>query len=424
MEYLYILREALVWIVTIFWLYQLLISVCSLIKLKDKPLKVKKDHRFMAIIPAHNEEAVVVNLIESLKNQNYNKELYDIYVIADNCTDKTAQVAREAGAIVYERFDPDKKTKGYALDWFLQQKIKEDAPYDAICVFDADNIVDKNFIKNMNKKLCQGEEVVQGYRDIKNPSDNWITSGYALFYWTMHRFYHLARYNVGLSPLLNGTGFMVKFDVLKPNGWKTVTLTEDIEFSLQRIIKGKKLGWATDAIVYDEQPTGFRQSWSQRSRWTVGHMQCIKEYTKKLAIAVKENKSMMNLDGFFYIIGSIPMFIITIVLLLANFIMYAGNAITQIDLIVNILNFLIPTFLFPIATALFVMWLDKRPIKPMIKGILCYPLFMGSWLLINFKCLFKRNTEWEKINHVRSIKINEISNTEKSELETEKELIS
>ncbi len=424
MEYLYILREALVWIVTIFWLYQLLISVCSLIKLKDKPLKVKKDHRFMAIIPAHNEEAVVVNLIESLKNQNYNKELYDIYVIADNCTDKTAQVAREAGAIVYERFDPDKKTKGYALDWFLQQKIKEDAPYDAICVFDADNIVDKNFIKNMNKKLCQGEEVVQGYRDIKNPSDNWITSGYALFYWTMHRFYHLARYNVGLSPLLNGTGFMVKFDVLKPNGWKTVTLTEDIEFSLQRIIKGKKLGWATDAIVYDEQPTGFRQSWSQRSRWTVGHMQCIKEYTKKLAVAVKENKSMMNLDGFFYIIGSIPMFIITIVLLLANFIMYAGNAITQIDLIVNVLNFLIPTFLFPIATALFVMWLDKRPIKPMIKGILCYPLFMGSWLLINFKCLFKRNTEWEKINHVRSIKINEISNTEKSELETEKELIS
>ena len=423
MEYLYILREALVWIVTIFWLYQLLISICSLVKLKDKPLKVKKDHRFMAIIPAHNEEEVVANLIESLKNQNYNKELYDIYVIADNCTDRTAQVAREAGAIVYERFDPEKKTKGFALDWFLQQKIKEDAPYDALCVFDADNIVDKDFIKNMNKKLCQGEDVVQGYRDIKNPADNWITSGYALFYWTMHRFYHLARYNVGLSPLLNGTGFMVRFDCIKPRGWKTVTLTEDIEFSLQRIIKGKKLGWATDAIVYDEQPTGFKQSWSQRSRWTVGHMQCIKEYTKKLAVAVKENKSMMNLDGFFYIIGSIPMFIITLALLLSNFIMYAGEAITQTDLILNILNFLIPTFLFPIATAVFVMWLDKRPIKPMIKGLLCYPLFMGSWLLINFKCLFKRNTKWEKINHVRSIKINELQNLENSEAKTEKELI-
>ena len=267
MDYLYIIREALVWIVTIFWLYQIMVSLCSLVKIKDKPLQVKKDHKFMAIIPAHNEEAVVGNLVESLKKQNYNKDLYDIYVIADNCTDNTAKVAKEAGAIVYERFNNSKKTKGYALDWFLQQKIKEDAPYDAFFIFDADNIVDPDFIKNMNKKLCQGEDVVQGYRDIKNPTDSWITAGYAIFYWTMHRFYHLARYNLGLSPLLNGTGFMVRFDVVKPQGWDTVTLTEDIEFSLKRIIKGKRLGWATDAIVYDEQPVGFKQSWSQRSRY-------------------------------------------------------------------------------------------------------------------------------------------------------------
>ncbi len=405
MDYLYILREALVWIITIFWLYQILVSLCSLVKIKDKPLKEKKDHRFMAIIPAHNEEAVVGNLVESLRNQNYNKELYDIYVIADNCTDNTAKIAREAGAIVYERFDSTKKTKGYALDWFLQQKIKENAPYDAFFVFDADNIVHPDFIKNMNKKLCQGEDVVQGYRDIKNPTDSWITAGYALFYWTMHRFYHLARYNLGMSPLLNGTGFMVKFDVIKPNGWDTVTLTEDIEFSLKRIIKGKKLGWATDAIVYDEQPVGFKQSWSQRSRWTVGHMQCIKEYTKQLAVAAKENKTMMNFDGLLYIVGSIPMFIITLLLLATNFLMYAGDGMTKAELIINIFRYLIPTFLLPIGTAVIAMYLDRRPIKPMLKGLVCYPLFMGSWLLINFKCLFKRETSWEKINHVRSIKI-------------------
>ena len=411
MDYLYILREALVWTITIFWLYQIMVSLCSLVKLKDKPLKIKKDHRFMAIIPAHNEEAVVANLIESLKKQTYNKDLYDIYVIADNCTDNTAKVAKQAGAIVYERFDETKKTKGYALNWFLQQKIKENAPYDALFIFDADNIVDKDFIKNMNKKLCQGEDVVQGYRDIKNPSDNWISSGYALFYWTMHRFYHLARYNLGLSPLLNGTGFMVKFDVIKPQGWDTVTLTEDIEFSLKRIIAGKKLGWATDAICYDEQPTGFKQSWSQRSRWTVGHMQCIKEYTKSLAQAAKKNKTMMNFDGLLYIVGSIPMFVITLVLLATNFLMYAGNGMTEMELVVNILRYLIPTFLLPIGTALIVMLLDRRPIKPMIKGLLCYPLFMGSWLLINFKCLFKRETTWEKINHVRDIKITDVSET-------------
>ena len=367
MDYLYILREALVWTVTIFWLYQVVVSLCSLVKLKDKPLKVNKDHRFMAIIPAHNEEAVVGNLIESLKNQTYNKDLYDIYVIADNCTDNTAKIAKEAGAIVYERFDETKKTKGYALNWFLQQKIAEDAPYDAFFVFDADNIVDKNFIKNMNKKLCQGEDVVQGYRDIKNPSDNWITAGYAIFYWQMHRFYHLARYNLGLSPLLNGTGFMVKFDVIKPQGWDTETLTEDIEFSLKRIIKGKKLGWATDAIVYDEQPTGFRQSWSQRSRWTVGHIQCIKRYTKELAIAAKENKKMINLDGLLYIVGSIPMFIITIILLLTNFIMYNSASITTAELVKNLIMYLVPTFVLPIFVGMFAMWLDGRKIKPMAK---------------------------------------------------------
>lgn len=176
MEYLYILQQAIVWVITIFWLYQLLISICSLVKLKDKPLLVDKEHKFMAIIPAHNEETVVGNLIESLKKQNYPKELFDIYVIADNCTDNTAKIAENAGAIVCVRDSLEGKTKGHALQWFLSKKIEENADYDAFCVFDADNIVDENFIKNMNKKLCQGEDVVQGYRDIKNPTDSWISS--------------------------------------------------------------------------------------------------------------------------------------------------------------------------------------------------------------------------------------------------------
>ena len=409
MEYLYILQQALVWIVTIFWLYQLIVSICSLVKLKDKPIIEDKKHRFMAIIPAHNEAAVVGNLVESLKNQDYPKELYDIYVIADNCTDNTAEIARNAGAIVYERFDEEKKTKGFALQWFLAQKIEEDAPYDAFCIFDADNVADKNFLNAMNKKLCQGENVVQGYRDIKNPTDNWITAGYAIFYWMMNRFYHLARYNLGLSPLLNGTGFMVRFDIIKPTGWDTKTLTEDIEFSLKNIIEGRKLGWATDAIVYDEQPTSFKQSWSQRERWTVGHIQCMKEYTGLLALAVKEKKTLMNFDGLLYILGSIPMFVITILLLLLNVVIFLGNGMTAAELGINMLRYLIPTFLLPILTALLIMILDKKPIKPMLKGLMFYPLFLGSWLLINFKCLFVRNTKWEKIEHVRDIKMNEVN---------------
>lgn len=408
MKYIYILQQAMIWIITIYWLYQIIVSLCSLIKVKEKPILEKKENKFMAIIPAHNEDAVVANLVESLKKQNYPKELYDIYVIADNCTDKTAEKAKKAGAIVYERFDEKRKTKGFALNWFLRQKIDEDAPYDAFCIFDADNIVDVNFLNAMNKKLCQGEDVVQGYRDIKNPSDSWVTAGYAIFYWTMNRLYHLARYNLGLSPLINGTGFMVKFDVIKPSGWNTKTLTEDIEFSLKRIIEGKKLGWATDAIVYDEQPVGFKQSWSQRSRWTVGHMQCLKEYTKPLAVAVKDNKTLMNFDGLLYMLGSIPMFILTLVLLLLHLVLYFTNEMTTLELMWNAISVIIPTFLLPIFIGIMIMIIDKKPIKPMRKGLLLYPLFLGSWLLINFKCLFKRETKWEKIVHSKNITIDEI----------------
>lgn len=408
MEYLYIIQQALIWIVTIYWLYQFIISLCSFVKIKEKPLKEDKQHRFMTIIPAHNEEKVVVNLIESLKKLDYPKDLYDIYVIADNCTDKTAEVAKKAGAIVYERFDEAHKTKGHALQWFLAQKIEEDAPYDAFCIFDADNIVDENFLKVMNKKLCQGEEVVQGYKDIKNPSDSWVSAGYAIFYWTMHRFYHLARYNIGLSPLMNGTGFMVKFDVIKPQGWNTKTLTEDIEFSLKRIIEGKKLGWARDAIVYDEQPVGFKQSWTQRSRWTVGHMQCLKEYTKPLAEAVVKNKTVMNFDGLLYMLGTTPMLILTMVLVIVNIVLFATGAMSGFDFTIQMLKYIIPTLLVLPFMGLVVLYLEKKPIKPMIKGLLTYPIFMGSWLLINIKCLFKRDTEWKKIDHVNDKKIEDL----------------
>ncbi len=407
MKYIYILQQALGWIIVIYWLYQLIISACALIQFKEKPLIKNKKHKFMMILPAHNESSVIGALIESLQSLDYPKELYDIYVIADNCTDNTAQIAKDLGAIVYERFDEKKKTKGFAMQWFLNQKIKENADYDAFCVFDADNVVDKNFLNAMNKKLCQGEEIVQGYRDIKNPADSWISAGYALFYWMMNRFYHLARYNLGLSPLINGTGFMVDFNLIKPTGWDTITLTEDIEFSLKNIAKGRKLGWATDAIVYDEQPTEFKQSWSQRSRWTVGHLQCMKYYTKDLAEGIIEYRTLMNFDGFLYLMG-IPMMIVTFLLLAINTIIFLADGMSAGMLIFNYLKYIVATFIVPVLTAIFVMIIEKKPIKKMWKGILLYPVFMGSWIVINIKCLIKPNTEWEKIEHKRNVKINDM----------------
>jgi len=160
----------------VYWIYNLVISFCALIKLKEKPLKTNKKHKFMIIIPAHNEEKVIGNLINSINELDYPKELYDIYVIEDNCTDNTGKIAKELGCTVYTRNDPTKKTKGYALNWFLAKALEEKKDYDAFAVFDADNVVDKNFLNAMNKKLCQGEIIVQGYKDIKNPTDSWVAS--------------------------------------------------------------------------------------------------------------------------------------------------------------------------------------------------------------------------------------------------------
>ena len=402
MKYIYILQQALIWILLIYWIYQLIISFCALIKIREKPLLTNKKHKFMAIIPAHNEENVVGNLVKSLNELDYPKELYDVYVIADNCTDKTAEIAKKEGAIVYERFDEKRKTKGYALNWFLDKKIKENADYDAFCVFDADNLVDKNFLNAMNKKLCQGETVVQGYKDIKNPTDSCISSGYALFYWTQHKFYQLARYNAGLSPLMNGTGFMVKFDLIKDTGWNTKTLTEDIEFSLINISSGNKLGWAVDAIVYDEQPTTFGQSWTQRIRWTVGHIQCLKLYTKDLAKGVIKNKTLTSFDGLLYIM-CIPLFIISLLLIIVNFVLYLMSQMTFGLMMLNILAYMLLGYILLVITALVTLIVEKRSIKKMIKGIITYPIFMASWSVINFVSLFKRNIKWDKIEHGQNV---------------------
>ena len=411
MQFVYFLQQAIIWLITIFYLYQLVISLFSFVKLKEKPYVVNKQHKFIIILPAHNEKAVIGNLISSLKELDYPKDLYDIAVIVDNCTDNTEKIAKEMGAKIYIRneTDPSKKTKGYAMQEYLNTLLADsNMDYDAFCVFDADNIVDKNFLTVMNKHLCQGEEVVQGYRDIKNPTDSWISAGYAIFYWMMNRFYHLARYNAGLSPLINGTGFMVKFDVIRDTGWNTNTLTEDIEFSLKTIIQGKKLGWAVDAICYDEQPVTFGPSWSQRSRWTMGHIQCLKEYTGELAKAASENKTLMNLDGLLYMVGSIPMFIISLILLVINAIVYLNKGMTSTAFAINLFKFVVPTFLLPILVALIIMIIDKKPIAKMWKGLLMYPVFLGSWLLINFKCLFQKDVTWDKIEHTRDVKINDV----------------
>ena len=388
-------------------IYQLIVCIIGLTRKKISKEYEYKEHKFMAVIPAHNEENVINDIIESLKKQNYNNNLIDIYVIADNCTDKTAKIAKKQGVFVYERFDKVKKSKGYALEWFFNQ-ILENKPdeYDAFCIFDADNIVDKNFLKNMNKKLCQGETVVQGYRDIKNAEDSWITANYALFYWVMNRCYHYSRYKLGLSPLINGTGFMVAMDVIKETGgWHSNTITEDIEFSLKSIARGYKIGWAKDAIVYDEQPLGFKQSWTQRLRWSVGHIQCFKEYFVELA--KQKNITPTTIDAAIYIFG-MPLIILTIVNILVSIAIYAliPYKLVVLNAGLKIVGLLL--FVAMLLISLLTLLHDKKSLKRVWKGIITSPIFMLSWFFINIVAFTKKKLEWKPISHIKSVSMAEM----------------
>ena len=270
------MEKYIFWVTAIFqigvfalMLYYLFIALFGFYKKKDtKTFEPQK--KFAMLVAAHNEEVVIENLVESLKHLDYPKELYDIFVIADNCTDNTAKIARAAGANVFERFNKEKRGKGFALEWMFDKIFKMDTHYDGIAVFDDDNLVDKNFLKEMNNKMCEGFKVVQGYIDSKNPQDSWITESYAIAFTSANRMLQLAKSNIGLSAQIGGTGFVIDTATLKKLGWGATCLTEDLEFSCKLILNGEKVGWAHDAIIYDEKPLTLKASWNQRKRWMQG----------------------------------------------------------------------------------------------------------------------------------------------------------
>lgn len=261
--------------------YQLIYLVVGLVK-KDPEQKLPaKLHRFAVLIPARNEEAVICGLIDSIHGQNYPTDLIDIYVIADNCTDSTAARAVERGARVITRFNRTQVGKGYALDYAFQA-IDRDLGlehYDAFLVFDADNVLDPGYFTAMNRTFSQGYDIITSYRNSKNYDANWITAGYALWFLRESRFLNGARMKLNTSCAISGTGFLVSSKTIREdNGWKYNLLTEDIQFSTDHIVRGHKIGYCKDAVLYDEQPATFKASWNQRLRWTKGFYQVFARY--------------------------------------------------------------------------------------------------------------------------------------------------
>lgn len=397
---------------TTFCLYHVVIAIAGFHKNKKFPDKVDKKHKFAAIVAARNEEAVIGSLIESLHLQNYPKDLIDIIVVADNCTDNTAEVAQKAGAIVYKRFNKAEVGKGYVLRFAFEKIFSEHDNYDAFCVFDADNLVDRNFFDQMNRAICSGYEVVQGYRDMKNPTDTWISGGHSLFYWMENRFFNSARSFLGLSATINGTGFMVLSKLIKENGFKTYTSTEDIEFSIQCVLSGRRVGWAPDAKVYDEQPLTMQQSMRQRVRWTNGLIQCYKRYVGPLAKKVVNNPEWVTIDLLMYLV-SFPAMILGMLSTVMCLFFTLLRIFDPMGTLINMTYLGVGAFFsFWVVGALTVI-LERKNLKNLLKAIAFYPLFNVMWVVIYIICLFKKNVEWKPIIHMRNMSLSEFESKSK-----------
>ena len=265
---------------------------------KEKPHKPAELHRYAVLISARNEELVIGNLLDSISAQDYPSRLVRVFVIADNCTDKTAKVARAHGAIVYERFNDKLVGKGYALEYLLDRIGEEYGDvFDAYMVFDADNLLSEDYISRMNETFSDGYRIITSYRNSKNYGDNWISAGYALWFLREAKYLNNARYLLGTSCAVSGTGFMFSREILKScGGWPFHLLVEDIEFTIHNVVSGEKVGYCPRAVLYDEQPTKFSQSWKQRMRWARGYIQILRKYGGRLLHGIFAKRSFSCFD--------------------------------------------------------------------------------------------------------------------------------
>lgn len=282
-------------LITVMLAYHSVYFIIGIFKTK-KFKKAKVKHKYAILIAARNEEKVIGNLLDSIAKQDYPRDLLTTFVVADNCTDSTAAIARKKGAICYERFNDQDKTKGFALE-FLFNNIESDYginSFEGYFIFDADNLLNTNFVSKMNDAFDSGEKIITSYRNTKNFDENWIASTYALHWIRSSRTSHRARSYLGLATNIQGTGFLFANEIVQ-NGWHYTSLTEDRALTADAVSNGYMISYQDEAIFYDEQPIKLKVALRQRLRWSKGHLLAFLESGPKLFKNIfKNNKNLVK----------------------------------------------------------------------------------------------------------------------------------
>lgn len=396
----------IIWIISLLYCsYFVFTAIGAFLKKREKKTK-NKNNFFAILVAARNEETVIKNLINSLKNQNYPSDKFEIYVIVNNCTDNTLSVAKKAGAKIIECTEKT-KTKGDVLK-FAFNELKDNKKIDAYVIFDADNVVHSDFLSKMNDTINNGYAVAQGFRDTKNISDNWLTCSYALLYYTQSLFINESRYKMGKSSFINGTGFTIKKEVIDKYGFNPKTMTEDIEFTALCALNGEKIAFVSDAITYDEQVCSFKVSFNQRKRWSFGTVECLKEYFPMLLKKGIKDRNFECIDvAIFYlaVIFQVILAVVSIVMFVYG--LFYSDATFKTQLFYYLIAFGI-SYIIGTLFRIFLLKKNHKSIKDNIGGIFLFDLFVLSWIPVNFISIFMKKCDWNQIKHNRNFDIENV----------------
>lgn len=392
---------------TLFYGYWYLYSIVTVFFKPKKTPQAKTQHKYGYIICARNEEAVIAELVNSIYSQNYPRENMQVFVMADNCTDNTANAAREAGAIVYERFNKEKVGKGYAMQTLLDYMLKDGIveKFKGFFVFDADNLLDKDYTLKMNDVIDNGARIAMGLRNTKNWNENWISACNGLYFIRDSYQMNRARLILNAESLVTGTGwYMDKDIILKEGGWNYTLMSEDTQFSIAQILKGEHIVSCADAVFYDEQVTTWSQSWKQRLRWINGTKQVWKTYGVSIFKNIFSKRFLTFWDCFsltfggsyFSALGMLSCIISMIVTMIAMLPNPAALIVPFSFLLSLYFNFFLST------TVSLFFALDKihLPLGKKIRYIFLFPLFMMTYMAVGFAVvILRKDIKWEPIIH-------------------------
>ncbi|MBS5778812.1 MAG: glycosyltransferase family 2 protein [Acholeplasma sp.] len=361
------------------------------------PKEKNNKGKFAILIPARDESRVIEELLNSILNQTRKIDSDDVYVIVEEESDKTVELVKNKNMNIVFRHDLSKKRKGYALDDAIKEILEQKKHYDAYFIFDADNVLDKDYIKNMEKAYESGYDIGIGYRNTKNGNDSVIAAASSLTFSMINTLGNEHKTKCNNTLTISGTGFYIKGDIVeKLSGYPFNSLTEDYELTLYATLNDLTTTYVKNAIFFDEQPVKYNITINQRTRWIKGFFEARKKYIP-LLLKKEINKNFSS--SFHQIMGVTP-YILLIIGLLGILLINYFNVKNTIILILFV--YLIMVLITSIMVLKENTYLNINN-KMKIKVILYNPIFLTTYIICLFKAILNKDVKWLKIEHSKSL---------------------